>query len=178
MVQARLLLAAALLLASCAGGGTPPGPSSPASFATTTATTAATTSSVPPGLLDCPPIPYVVGALPARVAGEVPPGGSAPLEEYSSLPGTRSLLWLDDRGAVAVALVRGTLPLTEFPGEKGQVEVAGLPAVAGPFDDGSWVVAWFEEPGERCDLYTMVFYPPVEPAEVEATVSSITRPGG
>jgi hypothetical protein len=55
------------------------------------------------------------------------------------------------------------------------VEVAGIRAVVGPFDDGKWVAAWFEGEGERCDLYTMVFYPPVEPAEVETALASITR---
>lgn len=171
------LLVVAGFLVSCSGGEDAVETSLPAIMTTTTAAPT-TTASGPAGLLDCSRIPYAVGALPARVAGEVPPGGSAPLEEYSSIPGTRSLLWLDDAGEVAVVLVRGTLPVAEFPGEKGQVDVAGLPAVAGPFDDGSWVVAWFEEPGERCDLYTMVFYPPVEPAEVEATIASITRLGG
>jgi hypothetical protein len=46
----------------------------------------------------------------------------------------------------------------------------------GPFEDGLWVAGWFDNDGqERCDLYTMVFYPPIEPAEVETALASITR---
>jgi hypothetical protein len=55
------------------------------------------------------------------------------------------------------------------------VEVAGQRAVAGPFPDGKWVVAWYEGDGTRCDLYTMVFYPPVAASEVEATIGSMVR---
>jgi hypothetical protein len=40
------------------------------------------------------------------------------------------------------------------------------------------VVGWFEEPRERCDLYTMVFYPPVAPADVESTLDAMNRVGG
>ena len=37
--------------------------------------------------------------------------------------------------------------------------------------------AWFDNDGSnRCDRYTMVFYPPVEPFEVESTMRAITRP--
>ena len=100
---------------------------------------------------------------------------SVPLDEFTSVPGTSSVIWVDTDGNVAVELVRGTLPPREYPGAKGEVEVAGARGVAGQFEDGTWVVAWFTEPGERCDLYTMVFYQPVEPDEVKATLASIRR---
>src|SRR5690606_6628375 len=78
----------------------------------------------------------------------------------------------------AIALVRGALPPQEWPSDRGEVEVAGGRAVAGPYPDGRWVVAWFNEPGDRCDQYTMVFYPPVSPAEVEETLANLERPPG
>lgn len=77
-----------------------------------------------------------------------------------------------------VALIRGSLPPEQWPGRKGEVTIDGARGVAGPFEDGTWVVAWYEQPGERCDLYMLVFYPPVEPAEVEATVNSLDRVAG
>jgi hypothetical protein len=40
------------------------------------------------------------------------------------------------------------------------------------------VAGWFEAPGERCDLYTMVFYPPVADEEVEQTLAGMNRVGG
>jgi hypothetical protein len=52
----------------------------------------------------------------------------------------------------------------------------GERAVVGPFEDGIWVAGWFDGDGQdRCDLYTMVFYPPIEPDEVETALASITR---
>jgi hypothetical protein len=98
------------------------------------------------------------------------------LDEFTSIGGTTSILWVDAAGEVAVALIRGTLPPEDWPGERGEVNVAGLRAVVGPFADGRWVAAWFEEEGsERCDRYTMVFYPPVDSSEVELSLASIVR---
>ena len=113
------------------------------------------------------------GVSPRPLPGVAP--RSVPLDEFTSVPGTSSVIWVDTDGNVAVELVRGTLPPREYPGAKGEVEVAGARGVAGQFEDGTWVVAWFTEPGERCDLYTMVFYQPVEPDEVKATLASIRR---
>ncbi len=77
-----------------------------------------------------------------------------------------------------MALVRGSLPPEEWPGERGEVSIDGARGVAGQFEDGTWVVAWFEEPGDRCDRYMLVVYQPVEAAEVEATVASLDRTAG
>jgi hypothetical protein len=141
--------------------------------ATTTTTVEATTASTVEPLVECPPIPYRVTALPARAIGESADLGSIELDEFTAIGGTRSVFWLDGDGALVVALIRGSLPPRDWPGERGEVTVAGVRAVVGPFDEGQWVAAWFEGAGERCDLYTMVFYPPVDPAEVEAALTSI-----
>jgi hypothetical protein len=127
-------------------------------------------------LVECPPLEYQVTALPSRVADEPAELGEIELDQFTSIGGTRSLFWLSSDGELAVALIRGTLPPEDWPGERGQFEVAGTDAVVGPFDDGKWVAAWFEGDGaDRCDLYTMVFYPPVESFEVESTLRGITR---
>jgi hypothetical protein len=157
-----------LLLAACAGAGATTTTSPP------TTTAQATTTTLEP-LVECPPIPYRVPSLPPRVAGEAADLESIELDEFTAIGGTRSVFWVDESGALTIALIRGALPPRDWPGERGEVEVAGIRAVVGPFDDGKWVAAWFEGEGERCDLYTMVFYPPVEPAEVETALASITR---
>jgi hypothetical protein len=79
---------------------------------------------------------------------------------------------------IAVALIRGTLPPVDWPGEKGEVSIDGTRAAVGPHPDGTWVAGWYEEPGERCDQYTMVFYPPWNPSDVEATLAGMNRVGG
>jgi hypothetical protein len=103
------------------------------------------------------------------------PADAVELDDFTSIGGTTSILWVDAAGEVAVALIRGTLPPEEWPGERGAVDVAGSRAVVGPFSDGRWVAAWFEGEGQRCDLYTMVFYPPVDAEEVELSLASILR---
>jgi hypothetical protein len=113
--------------------------------------------------------------LPARVTGEAADLEAIELDEFTAMGGTRSVFWVDSSGSLTIALIRGALPPQDWPGDRGEVEVAGMRAVVGPFEDGKWVAAWFEGEGGRCDLYTMVFYPPIEPAEVETALMSITR---
>ena len=173
-MSGRLPTLTLLLVLVAAAGCAERGGDAPTTTTTTpsTTTTTAPTTTLP---AECPEPPYAVDVLPARVSGEPVAAGDVPTDEFTSIPGTRSTLWTDAAGNLVVALIRGTLPPREYPGEKGAVEVAGLRAVAGQFEDGSWVVAWYEEPGERCNLYTMVFYPPVTPQEVEASLASVRR---
>ncbi len=97
---------------------------------------------------------------------------------WTSVGATNTTLWGRTDGTVAIALIRGTLPAVDWPGDKGEVFVDGTRAAVGPHTDGSWVAGWFELPGERCDLYTIVFYPPVAPSEVESTLAGMNRVGG
>lgn len=136
---------------------------------------AADTSTVEP-LVECPAIAYHVPGLPARVAGEGADLSQIEDDEFTALGGTRSVFWVDREGRLTVALIRGALPPREWPGEKGEIDIAGQRAVVGPFDGGIWVAGWFEGDGQdRCDRYTMVFYPPIEPEEVEAALESMTK---
>lgn len=102
---------------------------------------------------------------------------SAP-DEFSSIGGTSLRVWVNGDDEPAITLIRGSLPPQQFPAERGEVEVAGSRGVAGPYPDGRWVVAWFNEPGDRCDEYTMVFYPPISSGEVEATLEGMSRVAG
>ncbi len=146
--------------------------------ATTTSTAVAASTSVIATTMpaeDCAPIPYEVGELPARVVDEVPDPEDVPQDEFTTVPGTISRLWLDEDGNLAVVFVRGSLPPIEWPGDRGEVSIDGARGVAGQLDDGSWMVGWFEGDGESCDQYFMVFYAPVEPEDVEATIASLNR---
>jgi hypothetical protein len=118
-----------------------------------------------------------LGALPPTVVAAEDDTAGEP-DEFTSIGGTHTRLWVNGDEDVAIALVRGALPPDQFPAERGEVDVAGSRGVAGPYPDGRWVIAWFNEPGDRCDQYTLVFYPPVSPGEVEATLAAMTRTPG
>ncbi len=143
---------------------------------TTTTVETTTTATLPP---ECPAPPYEVGVLPARAALDRPPSSEqVVLDQFTTIAGTSATIWVDAEGNAVMALVRGSLPPEQWPGDRGEVFIDGARGVAGPFADGTWVVAWFEEPGDRCDRYMAVFYPPVEPAEVRATIESMNRVAG
>ncbi len=166
----RGLLLAGLVVAACSVAVEP--------LTTTTGPTTSQTSAAGPTTTlppECPTVPYTVRRLPVRVTVEPAPADAVELDEFTSIGGTTSILWVDEAGEVAVALIRGTLPPEEWPGERGEVDVAGFRAVVGPFNDGKWVAAWFEGAGDRCDRYTMVFHPPVDASEVELSLASIVR---
>lgn len=143
---------------------------------TTTTTTEPSTTTTRPE--DCAAPPYDIATLPSTVSNTPVDPSDIPSDPLLEVAGSSSEIWLDEDGGLALVLVRGTLPLEEWPGESGQVSIDGVEARVGPFDDGSWVVGWFEESGDRCDRYTMVFYPPVDAAEVEASLLSMDRTAG
>ena len=173
----RRLLPFLLLLAACGGSGVADTTTSTATTTPPPATSVPTATTAGPPV-ECPPAPYELASLPFGV-------GEASLEPeeiepdvWTSVGGTNSTFWARSDGTVAIALVRGTLPAVEWPGERGEVDIDGSAAVAGPHPDGTWVVGWFEQPGERCDLYSMIFYPPVAPGDVEETLAGMNRVGG
>jgi hypothetical protein len=159
-----------LIICACSAGTQP-----------TTSLVPVTTGSAPittalESLVECPQIPYRVPGLPARVTGENADLAAIDEDEFTSLGGTRSVFWVDEDGDLTVALIRGALPPRDWPGDKGEIEIAGMRAVVGPFENGLWVASWFEGDGQdRCDRYTMVFYPPIASDEVETALTSIIR---
>lgn len=172
VLEVRFVKAVGLFLFVCA---CTTGSESTTSLVSVTTAPEETTTSLE-ALVECPPIPYRVTDLPARVAGENASLGDIEEDEFTALGGTRSVIWVDSDGNLTVALIRGALPPRQWPGEKGEVEIADQRAIVGPFEDGLWVAGWFEGDGsDRCDRYTMVFYPPIEPGEVQAAMASITR---
>ena len=148
---------------------------------TTTTTEAATTTTLTPTTtappVECPPPPYELAFLPVGVGTAVLDAEEIEPDVWTSVPGSSATLF--GRGdVVAIALIRGTLPAVEWPGDRGEVFVDGTRGVVGPHPDGTWVAGWFEAPGERCDLYTMVFYPPIAPQDAEQTLAGMNRVGG
>ena len=143
---------------------------------TTTTTTPDTSTTEPP--VDCPAPPYELEFLPAGVGGGQLDTDSMEPDVWTSVPGSNTTFYPRSDDTVAIALVRGTLPTVDWPAEKGEVSIDGTRAAVGPHPDGTWVAGWFEEPGERCDLYTMVFYPPWNPSDVEAVLEGVNRVGG
>ena len=172
----RLLGALILLVVGCST--TALETTTTAAPATTTTTIPTTTTTRAAAVDECPPAPYEIGWLPAGVGD----GGLDPSlveqDEWTTEGGTQSTFYGRNDGTLAIALIRGTLPVIDWPGEKGIVQIDGVDAAVGPHPDGKWVAVWYVEPAARCDEYTMVFYPPWNPQDVEAVLGSMVRVAG
>lgn len=144
---------------------------------TTTTTTIATTTTTEPAV-QCPAAPYELMVLPVGVGEGLIASEDIEPDVWTSVAGTQTTFVPRGDGTLAIALIRGTLPAVDWPAEKGEVSIDGTRAAVGPHPDGTWVAGWYEEPGERCDLYTMVFYPPWSPSDVEAVLHGMNRVGG
>lgn len=164
----------AVAVVACTDGGA----ASTTTEAPMTTTTVQETTTTVERLADCPAPPYDIGSFPSGVSSEQVPVADLPFDDYTIVPGSSSEIWLADDGSLAMALIRGALPPEQWPGESQIVDIDGVDARVGPFETGEWVAAWFEQPGERCDQYTLVFYPPVDPREVQATLDSMDRTAG
>lgn len=177
--MATRLTLIALLAAACSSPAavTTTLPETTTSIAPDTTTTSPATSSTEPAV-QCPPAPYEVTELPPGVGQGVLDPDTIEPDVWTSVGGTHTIFWGRPDSTVAIALIRGTLPAVDWPGDKGEVSVDGTAAVVGPHSDGTWVMGWYEEPRAQCDLYTMVFYPPVAPPEVESTIESMVRVPG
>jgi hypothetical protein len=169
----RRLAIVVVLLAACSGDGA--AETTTTTMPTTTTTLSDTTTTSPPP--DCPAAPYELTVLPVGV-GDGEFDSTVEPDVWTSVAGTNTTFVPRSDDTVAIALIRGTLPAVEWPAEKGEVDIDGTRAVAGPHPDGAWVACWFEEPGERCDQYTMVFYPPWNPSDVEQVLAGMNRVGG
>jgi hypothetical protein len=171
----KRLIVVFLLLAGCSNG-TGEETNTTSSLPPSTTTVPVSTTTTPP--VECPSAPYELNFLPQGVGeGELETESLEP-DVWTSVAGSRTTFMPRSDGTVAIALIRGTLPPIDWPGDKGEISIDGTRAAVGPHPDGTWVAGWFEEPGERCDLYTMVFYPPWAPAEVEDVLQDMNRVGG
>ncbi len=171
----RRLIIALVVLTACAG---PSSDSSSTTVEVASSTTLAPETSTTQPPPQCPAAPYEFTFLPVGVGqGDLDPE-TLERDVWSSVPGSNTSLIPRSDDTVAIAMIRGTLPPVDWPGEKGEVTIDGTRAAVGPHPDGTWVAGWFEEPGERCDLYTMVFYAPWSPTDVEEVLVGMNRVGG
>lgn len=171
----RVLLGLLLVSAACSNGGAEDTTTTSGPIGSTSSVSDTTTTEPPP---DCPAPPYELTYLPFGVGeGTLDPDALEP-DIWTSVPGSNTTFVPREGDSVAVALIRGALPAVDWPGEKGEVIIDGTRAAVGPHPDGTWVAGWFEEPRERCDLYTMVFYAPWDPTEVEEVLAGMNRVGG
>ncbi|HZD23528.1 MAG TPA: hypothetical protein VE569_09025 [Acidimicrobiia bacterium] len=168
----QALVVSVLIFAACVGGDAGGTTSAPPQTMTTVPVTGTTE---PP--TECPAPPYELTSVPVGV-GEGEIDTTVEPDVWTSVPGSSATLIPRSDNTVAIALIRGTLPPVDWPGEKGEISIDGTRAAVGPHLDGTWVAGWFEEPGERCDLYTMVFYPPWNPSDVEDVLLGMNRVGG
>ena len=168
----RLFLASLILVAACASGTA----GDTTTTASPTSTILETTTTEPP--IECPAAPYELSFIPAGVGTATLDPDTIEMDVWTSEGGTQTTFYGRSDGTLAIALIRGTLPNVEWPAEKGEITVDGTRGVVGPHPDGTWVAGWYEEPGERCDEYTMVFYPPVAPSDVDAMLEGMNRIAG
>lgn len=173
-MRPRAAALALALVAACGGSTTP----TTTTITPPAATTIAGSPSTAAPVTECPAAPYRLDYLPPAVGtSELDAAGIEP-DIWTQVGGSHTTFYGREDGTVAIALIRGTLPVVDWPGDKGEVLIDGTRAAVGPHEDGTWVAGWYEAPGERCDLYTMVFYPPVQPSEVESTLGGMNRVGG
>ncbi len=175
-VLMRAMFAVFLLIVVACDSSAGEATTTSSSVATTSTTVAASTTTEPP--VECPEAPYEFEELPFGVGQGELEASDIELDVWTSVAGTHTTFVPRSDDTLAIALVRGTLPPIDWPAEKGEVEVDGTRAVVGPHPDGTWVAGWFEEPRDRCDLYTIVFYPPWLPGDVEMVIGGMNRVGG
>ena len=112
--------------------------------------------------------------MPDRVVPGVPETADVEFDEFTLIEGAFTASRFDEAGDPVLAVIRGALPPRQFTEEHQVIEVLdGIPALVGPIGDGYWASAWAIPPGDRCDLYSLIFYPPVDEAEVLEVAASV-----
>ena len=112
--------------------------------------------------------------LPDRVVDGLPDSSQVAFDEFTVIAGAFSAIQFDEAGELVVVMIRGALPPRQFTDQHEVVEVLdGIPAQVGPIGDGYWAAAWALPPGDRCDLYSLIFYPPVTHEEAVAVAESV-----
>lgn len=168
----RVGLIVVLALAACSGeNGSVTAVTTP-DTAPATSTTPHTSTTTLPTIESCEDIPYRPLLVPERAAGSETDPADLGDDPYSTIPGTTIRLWVDTESEPVMALVRGALPPEPWAGPTARVEVLREAAALGPLQDGVWAVAWFESE-DRCDLYTLVLYPPTSADEALSVAESL-----
>ena len=138
----------------------------------TTATTPAATVSSIETIESCGDVPYRPLVVPDRVAGADTEAADLGDDPYSTIPGTSIKLWVGEDSSPVMALIRGSLPPESWAGPTARIDVLRGDAALGPLPGDRWAVAWFESE-ERCDLFTLLLYPPTSAAEALEIAESL-----
>lgn len=143
----------------------------PPAVVTTATTPAATVSSIET-IESCGDVPYRPLVVPDRVAGADTEAADLGDDPYSTIPGTSIKLWVGEDSSPVMALIRGSLPPESWAGPTARIDVLRGDAALGPLPGDRWAVAWFESE-ERCDLFTLLLYPPTSAAEALEIAESL-----
>ena len=170
-------LAVVMVLAACSGGSGDGSTSTRATLgaviSATEPTSTTTTTTLPPLEL-CDAVESFPQIMPARVVAGVPETADVDFDEFTLIAGAINAIRFDEAGAPVLVMIRGALPPRQFTEDHQVIEILdGIPALVGPIGDGYWASAWAVPPGERCDLYSLIFYPPVDEAEVLEVAASV-----
>ena len=169
----RFVLVLAVLLSACSGAGVSSSTAVTSDSTTTTVTIpASSTTTTLPTIEACADIAYRPLVVPERVAGSDTDPVDVGDEPYTTIPGTTIQLWVDVDSEPVMVLIRGSLPLESWAGPTARVEVVREDAALGPLSGDRWAVAWFESE-DRCDLYTLVLYPPTSADEALQVAESL-----
>jgi hypothetical protein len=168
-----------LLASACGSSDSTPEPttatSPPATSAPSTTTTepSTTTTEILP---ICEPAGFFPTVLPDRAVDETPDFADVPFDQFTIIPGAWIGMRNDAAGAPVMVLIRGALPPVRFTDDIEPIEILdGVPAALGPLEDRFWAVAWALSPDERCDLYSLIFYPPTSIDEARQVALSLTE---
>jgi len=136
--------------------------------------TEATTTTTEPPLSICDAVDSFPEVMPERVVSGLPDASSVPFDEFTLLAGAFTAMRFDASGDPVLVMIRGALPPRQFTEPSEVVEILdGVPSLVGPIGDGFWAAAWAIPPGDRCDLYSLIFYPPISPEEALAVAGSV-----
>ena len=153
----RILCVAVLLLVGACAPGT-------VVESTTTTLPEPTTTTAPltvdaPVIQPCDPPDVSLAVLPSTVSSSAEVGEDF-RDALTSVIGTSQILFAQDDGTPALALIRGSLPPVNWTGATERVDVRGFTAALGPLTDGVWAIAWAESDDDQCSFYSIFVYPP------------------
>ena len=169
----RSLPLLSLLLAACTGGiSTTTTAQVPADPLPTTSAVAPVFTTTLPTVESCDDVPYRPLVTPERAAGGETQPDDLGDDPYTTIPGTSIKLWVDQDSQPVLVLIRGSLPPEPWAGPTARVDILRQEAALGPLSSDRWAVAWFEG-DDRCDLYTLLLYPPTSAAEALEVAESL-----
>ncbi len=124
----------------------------------------------------CDPAEFFPTVLPPEAVDETPAFADVPFDQFTIIAGAWTGMRNDASGDPVMVLIRGALPPEQFTADIEPITILdGVPAALGPLEDGFWAVAWALSPDERCDLYSLILYPPTAADLAREVALSLTE---